>query len=273
MISNLWIDTRKDNWNRLDALTTRVETDGVKSLGREDLRDFGLLYRQAAADLSAARSDGAARTLEQYLNRLVGRAHNFVYSGRKLGVRTLWDFFAHGYPRLLRRLRVYVVLSVSLFMAGVLLGTVITVAVPRFQAAYLGPLMMEKIEHQQMWTDRVLIQKPQESTFLMTHNLTVCLMTFAGGITAGLYTIFQLVNNGFLLGVIAVSTKQHHMALKLWSFVAAHSSVELPSIFLSGAAGLRLAAGFLFRGCCGGGRPLRWAAARPCSCWRGRFRC
>ena len=52
MISNLWIDTRKDNWNRLDALTTRVETDGVKSLGREDLRDFGLLYRQAAADLS-----------------------------------------------------------------------------------------------------------------------------------------------------------------------------------------------------------------------------
>ena len=32
MISNLWIDLRKDNWNRLDVLTRRVETDGVKSL-------------------------------------------------------------------------------------------------------------------------------------------------------------------------------------------------------------------------------------------------
>ena len=138
----------------------------------------------------------------------------------------------------------------------------------------LGPLMIDKIEHQQMWTDRDCRSRSRRSrALLMTHNMTVCLMTFAGGITAGLYTICQLVNNGFLMGVIAVSCKQHHMALKLWSFVAAHGAVELPSIFLSGAAGLRLAAGFLFPGICGGGRPLRWAAARPCSCWRGRFRC
>ncbi len=81
MISNLWIDLRKDNWNRLDALLRQVESGGVKSLSQSDLRDFGLLYRQAAADLSAARADKASRTLEQYLNSLVGRAHNYIYSG------------------------------------------------------------------------------------------------------------------------------------------------------------------------------------------------
>src|SRR6202012_969842 len=128
MISNLWIDLRKDNWNRLDALTRRVESDGVKSLDRDDLRDFGLLYRQSAADLSAARADGASRTLEQYLNRLVGRAHNFVYSGRKLGFRSLWDFFTNGYPRIFRRLSRYVAVSTAVFLLGALLGTMVAVS-------------------------------------------------------------------------------------------------------------------------------------------------
>jgi uncharacterized membrane protein SpoIIM required for sporulation len=38
------------------------------------------------------------------------------------------------------------------------------------------------------------------------------------------------------------------MALSLWSFVAAHGALELPSIMLAGAAGLRLGAGILFPG-------------------------
>ena len=57
MITNLWIDLRKNNWNRLDALLRQVETQGVKSLPHTELREFGLLYRQAAADLSSVRSD------------------------------------------------------------------------------------------------------------------------------------------------------------------------------------------------------------------------
>jgi uncharacterized membrane protein SpoIIM required for sporulation len=34
----------------------------------------------------------------------------------------------------------------------------------------------------------------------------------------------------------------------MWSFVAAHGALELPSIFISGGAGLRLASGLLFPG-------------------------
>jgi uncharacterized membrane protein SpoIIM required for sporulation len=82
----------------------------------------------------------------------------------------------------------------------------------------------------------------------MTNNITVCFVTFAGGITCGLWTLFSLLNNGFMLGVIAVVCARHHMALSLWSFVAAHGALELPSIMLAGAAGLRLGAGILFPG-------------------------
>jgi uncharacterized membrane protein SpoIIM required for sporulation len=252
MISNLWMDSRKNNWNRLDALVRQVETGGVKSLSPSELRDLGLLYRQSAADLSAVRADRSSRSLEQYLNRLVGRAHNFVYSGRRISPGTLWRFFAHGYPRLLRRLKGYVFTAtlVSVLAGGV--GAMIVVVRPQFGTEYFlmhyGQENYDNLDKHKMWTDSILSVKPQESSAIMTNNITVCFMTFIGGITAGLFTLFELFNNGFMLGVIAVVCHEHHMALSLWSFVAAHGALEIPSIMLAGAAGLRLGAGILFPG-------------------------
>jgi uncharacterized membrane protein SpoIIM required for sporulation len=248
MISNIWIDSRKDNWNRLDALVRQIETGGVKSLSPSELRDLGLLYRQGAADLSAVRADRSSRTLETYLNRLVARAHNFVYSGRRISFGSLWRFFAYGYPRLLRRLSSYVLAAtlVSVLAGG--LGAMIVMVRPSFGVMFLGADRVADLDRHKMWTESVLSAKPQEASGIMTNNITVCFMTFAGGITAGLFTLFELFNNGLMLGAIAVVCHQHHMALSLWSFVAAHGALEIPSIMLAGAAGLRLGAGILFPG-------------------------
>jgi uncharacterized membrane protein SpoIIM required for sporulation len=248
MISNLWMDSRKNNWNRLDALVRQVETGGVKSLSPAELRDLGLLYRQSAADLSAVRADRSSRTLEQYLNRLVGRAHNFVYSGRRISAASLWRFFAHGYPRLLRRLSGYVVAATAIFLLAGLLGMVVTLLRPDFAVLMLGPEMMEKINNHQMWTDSVLSMKPQAASGIMTNNISVCFMTFAGGILAGLGTVLLLFNNGLEIATVMTCCWQHHMLLSLVSFMTAHGALEIPSIMFAGAAGLRLGAGILFPG-------------------------
>ena len=248
MLTNLWIDTRKHNWNRLDALVHQVESSGVKSLPPADLRDLGLLYRQAAADLSAVRADHSSQALAQYLNRLVARAHNYVYSGRRISFASLWQFFACGYPRLLRRLSGYLLAATLISLAAGLLGALIVMLRPDFGVMFLGAQRVADLDHHKMWTDSVLSVKPQAASGIMTNNITVCFLTFAGGITAGLFTLFSLFNNGLMLGAIAVTCRQHHMALSLWSFVAAHGALEIPSIMIAGAAGLRLAAGILFPG-------------------------
>ena len=248
MISNFWIESRKENWNRLDALLGQVDAHGVRSLSSAELRELGLLYRQSAADLSAARADRSSRSLEQYLNRLVGRAHNFIYSGRRASAAGLWRFFAHGYPRLLRRLSGYVLLATAITLLAGGLGAVITLVRPGFGVTMLGADRVADLDRHKMWTESVLSAKPQTSSFIMTNNITVCFLTFAGGITAGLFTLFELFNNGLNLGAVATVCAQHHMALSLWSFVAAHGALELPSIMLAGAAGLRLGAGILFPG-------------------------
>jgi uncharacterized membrane protein SpoIIM required for sporulation len=248
MISNHWIALRKESWSRLETLVQQVETATLKTLSSADLREFGLLYRQAAADLSAVRSDEAARTLEAYLNRLVSRAHNHIYSGDRLDISSVWNFLSSGYPRIFRRLLPYTTIALAIFLAGALLGTILTVARPQFMHAMLGPQMIDKIEHHQMWTDSILTAKPQESSRIMTNNIAVCFYAYAGGILAGLGTILLMFTNGMSIGVITTACTQHHMALSMWSFVAAHGALELPSIFIAGGAGLRLASGLLFPG-------------------------
>lgn len=225
-----------------------MEGHGLRSLSRADLRDLGLLYRQTAADLSAVRADRSSRTLEQYLNRLVGRAHNFVYSGHKVTLAGLWQFLAYGYPRLLRRLSGYVVLATAITVAAAALGVFVTLVRPEFGATFLGPEKMDGIRQHHLWMDSILSMKPQASSAIMTNNIGVCFATFAGGILCGIGTIFLLFNNGLMLGATATVCAHYHLSLSLWSFVAAHGALELPSIMLAGAAGLRLGAGILFPG-------------------------
>ena len=225
-----------------------MESHGVKSLPHGELREFGLLYRQAAADLSAVRSDHSSRSLETYLNRLVARAHNFVYSGRRISAGGLWRFFAHGYPRVFRRLAPYVLAATLITIVTAGLGAVITIVRPEYGVMFFGADRIADLDKHKMWTEQILTAQAPMSSAIMTNNITVCFITFAGGITAGLLTLYSLFKNGFMLGVIGVICAQHHMSLSLWSFVAAHGALELPAIMISGAAGLRLGTGILFPG-------------------------
>ena len=86
----------------------------------------------------------------------------------------------------------------------------------------------------------------------MTNNLSVSFITFAGGIVFGLGTFLALFQNGMMLGVIGAACHHYDMSLALWSFVAPHGSLELPSIIIAGAAGFRLGHAMLFPGA------LRW---------------
>ena len=248
MISNRWIEQRQGLWQRLDALLVQADTSGLRSLSVDELRELGLLYRQAAQDLSAVRADRGSRTQEEYLNLLLARAHNRVYSGKRLEPRQILRFFTTDYPRLFRRLFPYVAAAFVLFLAGAALGALLTFSRPAFMRMYLGPQMVATIERHEMWTKSLVSVKPMASSFIMTNNITVTFATFAGGITAGLMTIRLLFTNGLQIGVIAIACAQAHMSRDLWSFVAAHGALELPSIFIAGGAGLRLATGMLFPG-------------------------
>src|SRR5258708_38763389 len=106
--------------------------------------------------------------------------------------------------------------------------------------------MMETIDRHKMWTDSVVGISPLASSAIMTNNLTVSFVAFAGGITAGLFTVYMMVFNGVMIGAVGTACWLGGMSLPLWSFVAPHGVLELPAIFIAGGAGFCLYPGMWF---------------------------
>jgi len=252
ILSNQWIAKRRPHWDRLAALLAQSDSSGLGQLSRAELQEMALLYRQVAADLSVLRQDSTARTYAVHVNQLLARAHHIIYSGRKTNLRSVFLFLRDEYPAVFQRQIGFVLASVVVTVAFGVLGAVITTARPEFMRHFVGPEMIATMERHQMWTESIVSIKPTATSSIMTNNLSVTFVTFAGGIVFGLGTLFSLFQNGMLLGVIGAACHQYGMSLPLWSFVAGHGSLELPAILISGGAGFRLGYAMLFPG------TLRW---------------
>jgi len=248
MISTRWIEKRKPHWAKLEALLNQSSNNGLKSLSRSDLQELSLLYRQTAADLAAIREDRGSVHYARYVNQLLVRAHNTIYSGDRASPMAAISFFTKTYPVAFRRHLRHTALATAIFAVAGVVGAVITYQDPDFKVKLLGPQMVETIDRHQMWTHSIVGIKPIASSAIMTNNMSVGFTTFALGITAGLGTIYMMAFNGLLIGVIGVACHLSGMSLQLWSFVAPHGVLELPAIFIAGGAGLRIAQGLLFPG-------------------------
>ncbi len=246
ILSNQWLAKRRPHWDRLQALLGQADSTGLGRLSRAELQELALLYRQVAADLSVLRQDTTARTYSTHVNQLLARAHHIIYSGRKTSIAGLFRFLRDEYPRIFQNNVRYVAASLIISLACGVLGLILTSSSPEFMRHYLGPRMIATMERHEMWTHSIVSVAPMETSAIMTNNLSVSFATFAGGITFGLFTLFSLFNNGMLLGVIGAACHHYGMSLSLWSFVAAHGSLELPSIIIAGGAGLRLGHSMLF---------------------------
>jgi len=248
MISTRWLEKRKTYWARLELLVDRSNKGGISALDHRELQELGLLYRQTASDLATVREDVTSNQLSFYLNQLLGRAHNLIYMGHKQKISGIVRFYAQTFPQVFRETFRQSLLAFLIFAVTGIATWAVTIHDPSFAHRLLGPQMMDTIEKKEMWTQSIVTIKPLAASGIMTNNLAVSFATFAMGITAGIGTIWMMVTNGMLIGVIGAATWQAGMALQLWSFVAPHGVLELPAIFIAGGAGLEIARGMLFPG-------------------------
>jgi uncharacterized membrane protein SpoIIM required for sporulation len=103
----------------------------------------------------------------------------------------------------------------------------------------IAPLV-EQVEQGKLWTEIPPATRSAASATILTNNIQVTFLTFAGGITAGLFTAWVLVNNGLSLGGIFGLLQAHHLAPGLAEFVVAHGFIELSVIFVAGGCGLAM---------------------------------
>jgi Stage II sporulation protein M len=200
MVSNRWIEGRRVHWDRLEALM-RTAQGGLHRLSGSELQELGLLYRQTAADLSVATQNRSSTQIAAYLNHLLGKSHNLLYSGERPTRKGVLAFYRDIYPKVFREMLPLTGTATAIFFIAAVVGWAISLRDPGFAYRILGPQVIDSIEQHKMWTESVVAIKPVASSFITTNNLSVVFTTVALGIT-GIGTIWMMIFNGLLLGVV-----------------------------------------------------------------------
>ncbi len=237
-----------EEWRRLEELLAVIRTRGVARLTADEVLEFGRWYRRAAAELSFHRTHEADPTLLAHLNDLVGQCYPFVYAAPRQPWPSVRRFFAADFPRAIRRHALAILIAVFISLLPALIGYVVT----RQDRALADQVLPEDllkssdavaIRHDKRQDWMPLGMRPFASSFIMTNNIRISIIAFAGGMTAGLLTTYLMVYNGVMLGISAAIVGEHgvHTALNFWAFVAPHGVLELTAIFISGGAGYLLA--------------------------------
>jgi uncharacterized membrane protein SpoIIM required for sporulation len=247
-----WIARRELDWKRLDALLTQIEKRGLRSLQTNEIRKLASLYRSVSADLARARTHQltVGNTLVHDLQQLTARGYTQVYQGsRRQEWRSVLDFYRWGFPTAVQQTWVYIAISTGLFLLGGLIGWWFAWRDPSFMALFVPDSMIRMVrDDHKLWMGSILGTEPVASSQIMINNLAVSFRAIAGGMTLGILTVFLLFFNGLMIGTIGTLVGQNNLAFPFWAFVFPHGSLELPAIFLAGAAGLLIARGILFPG-------------------------
>lgn len=247
-----FVEEHRPQWERLDSLLKTIATSGLRALSAAQIEDLGRLYRQAATHLAQARAEGRDPRVIQHLNLLVGRAHAVIYRRRRRRSLRIGRFYAVEFPRVFRRTSRFTLAATLLSVAGACLAHFLAVSDP----AWLDHVCPQSDQMEQAIggfldrdepageyfadTQKAIGGSGGFSSFLWTHNLQVSVFAFGLGFSAGIGTVFVLLQNGMMVGsVIAMGALRGKTAV-VCAIIAPHGVLELSAIMMAGGAGLML---------------------------------
>lgn len=237
-----FIAARQAIWRNLETLLERAGR-ARQPISAADLDDLGRLYRLTTSDLAVAQRDFPDQRVTLYLNELVGRAHALIYRDQPWHWRRLRRFYAATFPALYRQILPYTTTAFLLFLLPALAAFFVVWTWPDEIVTILGPQigsLVEQVKASRLWTEIAASARSAAAAMILTNNIQVMFLTFAGGILAGLLTVYVLILNGLHLGAIFGLLQAYGMSGGLAEFVVAHGFIELSVIFLAGGCGLFL---------------------------------
>ncbi len=244
MRERVFVARRQEGWEQLEALLGAADRGGLRRLGADGLQELALRYRSATTDLAAAQSRGYSAETRAYLNRLTARAHAYVYAGSSRGGWSrLAEFFGTTFPREVRRSHGAILGCAALFVAAAVVAYWLVAQRPlnvyALLPAGLIPVVEKPLHDSNFAFDRSFA--PLMASAIITNNVKVAMLAFAGGMTLGYLTIWSVLSNGLMVGALGALFAAKGFGLDFWATVAPHGVIELTSIQISAAAGLLLA--------------------------------
>lgn len=239
---NRFLDQHKDNWQRLEDLLSMMTGGGLRGLSKMEVREFGELYRRAAADLAIARAETRDPKLINYLNSLVIRAHGRIYRADSQGANLVWKFFAEDFPQTFRGNWRYMAVAFGVFAGFAIFGFIATWIDTDFTHFVMLSGITEQITSGNEWWLRLNEANQIGSTAIMSNNILVTFRVFAMGAFFGIGAFYDLAFEGARLGSVFAACYKLNPPFgnSLASFVIGHGVIELSCIFFCGGAGMMI---------------------------------
>jgi len=234
-----FVEDRRARWAKLGQLVARAR-GRVERLSADDVLELGRLYRATTSDLAIARRDFQRDVATERLNDLVAAAHALVYSEAPTSGRRLRRFVVSELPATVRSQLPWSGAAFAIFAGFAIATFLIGLAFPDAAQNALPEESRQQLAQRQLWTDIPEGLRLVAGPLIIVNNVRVAVVLFAGGLTAGVLTVYGLVANGAMLGTLFAVVHGYGLAGGLLTFIAGHGALELSATFLSGGAGLRL---------------------------------
>jgi len=256
---------READWQRLEAIVTRMEKGRLRRIPDEDLLALPGLYRTVASSLSIARETSLDAATLAYLEALVQRAWFVVYGPRSSLTDWLRGFLGGGWSAAVRGIWLDIVVALAVMVAGVVVGWLLVSHDPEWYFALMsremaGPRVPGATPEALRATLFGDSKQEGMSVFaakLFSNNAQVSILAFALGFAFGIPTLLLLVHNLALLGAMAWLYHGAGLLTDFAGWICVHGTTELFAILLAGAAGLHIGRAIAFPG----ERPILQASA------------
>ncbi len=222
-----------------------------KRKGSNETHDLPRLYREVSRDLAVARERRYSPELLEQLNTMVLRGHGQLYRERREFLPQAFEFLLAGYPRMVRaRWKGFLFCMLTFSIPFGLLWYAGSVA-PDWIFAILPDATIDQLESS-FGGELIEGRAPDRSFAMFAHyignNVGIDFRVFAGGILAGIGSLFFLAYNALVLGAASGYILHSGHNEQFMAFVSGHSALEITGLWLSCLAGLELGFAWLLPG-------------------------
>lgn len=187
-----------------------------------------------------------------YLNGLASRIYLGIYRNKKEQISRILSFWKTELPTVVRRYHREMFYSFLVFTLFAVLAAFSAAHDETFVRGVLGDRYMDMTEENIAKGDPFGVYKHQDQlsmfTWIAVNNIKVSFMVFVSGFILSIGTIWQLFNNGVMLGAFQYYFFAKGLGWQSILVIWVHGTLEISSIIIAGGAGFILGNSILFPG-------------------------
>ncbi|MDR2095616.1 MAG: stage II sporulation protein M [Treponema sp.] len=243
-----FVQRREAFWNEFEALVNGGKKEISKKAGW-----FPSAYREITQDLNTARAHAFDPSIIDRLNRLVLEGNQLIYGQHTWSIRYLFSFVLRDFPRAIRFHALGIALTALLFYGVAFFFGILTINNPDVVYEFIGgdqAAVLEEMYDPDSYhylTPREVDSDADMFGYYIYNNISIAFGTFAGGIFAGIGSLFILCSNALFLGICAGHIINRQFSSTFFPFIIAHSAFELNAIVFSAYAGFVMGWRFFVR--------------------------